>query len=113
MGVVYLIQSLGTEAKDESSDNITANYKIGCTKGNVVNRKNTLQTGNSNELQIIRTFKTKYPFKLEKMLHLHYHKEHIINEWFYLSDEEVLNFEKTCKKYNDIICFLKIENPFF
>jgi len=113
MGVVYLIHSIGTENKDENNI-IRANYKIGCSKTNATKRKDTLQTGNPNELEITHVFKTEHPFKLEKMLHNHYKNNHLLNEWFELTNEEVLNFIEICKKHNNTIIFLlEAENPFF
>ena len=57
-------------------------------------------------------FETKYPYKLEKMLHRHYQDKHILNEWFYLDKFDVEKFNETCEKYNNILLSLK-DNPFF
>lgn len=103
MGFVYLIG----EYNDSNS------YKIGVTNNKTVNgRKNELQTGNSDELFIVNKYETNEPFKLEKMLHNHYHSNHKINEWFTLSDDEVFKFIEVCDKYQNIINSLK-DNPFF
>lgn len=103
MGYIYLINELGTN-----------NYKIGVTKhDDINNRKSKLQTGNSNELYLIRKYETNYPFKLEQMLHRHYFKNNIKNEWFLLTDEQVFDFINVCDKYNNIINLLKSENPFY
>lgn len=103
MGYIYLIGEIDK----------VGTYKIGVTKRNNVNdRKLALQTGNSIELFICHTYPCDKPYALEKMLHRHFTKQHLINEWFELSEEDVLNFINTCEKYNDIIKSLK-NNPFF
>ena len=102
MGEVYLINELNTN-----------NYKIGATKKEVNKRKYNLQTGNSNELTTITSFKTDEPFKLEKMVHRHFRKHNIHNEWFQLTEELTTTFLDTCKYYNDIIILLKENNPFY
>lgn len=103
MAFVYLIG----ENNDENS------YKIGVTKKkDISDRINELQTGNSNELFIKDYYETKYPYKLEKMLHRHFFEKHIINEWFKLNDTDIKSFKDICKKYNNILDSLK-NNPFF
>lgn len=103
MAFIYLIGEL---------DN-NKNYKIGVTKKkNIDERKNELQTGSSQELYVNTIFETKYPYKLEKMLHRHFHNKKIINEWFELDSDEVKNFKDTCQKYTNILESLKT-NPFF
>ena len=93
MPFVYLIGEMDNEN----------NYKIGVT--------NELQTGNSQPLYVKSYFETKYPYKLEKMLHRHYQDKHILNEWFYLDKIDVEKFNETCEKYNNILLSLK-DNPF-
>lgn len=103
MGWIYLINELGTN-----------NYKIGVTKAKEINkRKLELQTGNSNELHVCRYFKTEHTYKLEKLLHLNYHKSHKLNEWFELCDEDVLLFLDVCKKHHDNLLFVEKNNEFF
>ena len=77
-----------------------------------MHRKKELQTGNSNELYINRYFETKYPYKLEKMLHRHFHNKKLINEWFSLDDDDIKSFKETCSHYEEICDALK-DNPFF
>ena len=101
-GYVYLIQDTG---KDNA-------YKIGVTKNLVTERKKELQTGNSSELEIITFFETKYPYKLEAMLHRYYNQSNIKNEWFSLTDDNVSGFTQLCHKLNNIILSLE-DNPFF
>ena len=103
MAFVYLISNI-------DDDNIC---KIGVTmKKDIENRKKELQTGSSNELYIRNYFETKYPYKLEKMLHRHFHDKILLNEWFKLSNEDINNFINTCNKYENILLSLK-DNPFF
>lgn len=101
MGYVYLIY-------DESNDL----YKIGVTRNNDDKRIKILQTGNPTELRIIHIYNCEYPFRLETMLHNIYKNNNILNEWFELSDEDVINFKKTCDKFCEQIEILK-SNPFF
>lgn len=102
-GYIYLISEWTNELN---------RYKIGVTSGSIENRMKKLQTGNSNELIICKYFQTKDYFKLEKMLHNHYHNRKIINEWFELNDDEVNDFSNVCEKYQNIINYL-LENNYF
>lgn len=102
MAYVYLIG----ETNDSNK------FKIGVTNGDIEKRIKKLQTGNSQELYIKSFYQTKYPFKLEKMLHRHFFKQKILNEWFLLNDEEIINFNEICEKYNQILLSLN-NNPFF
>lgn len=102
MGHIYLIGQSDTP-------NV---FKIGCTKRDVGKRTKTLQTGNSEELYLARSFETNKPFKLEKMLHNHFSKQLYLNEWYSLSDDDVKNFLDTCRKYQSNIDSLS-DNPFF
>ena len=103
MGFVYLIGEIDDDTK----------YKIGVTKKkNIDERKKELQTGNSDELYIKNVFETKYPYKLEKMLHRYFHNKNILNEWFSLDKEDVNSFNDICLKYENILLSLR-DNPFF
>lgn len=102
MAFVYLITDL------DSPDT----YKIGVTKKSVEDRLSELQTGNSSELSIVNYYETKYPYKIEAMLHRRFKGNNIKNEWFNLSIEEASSFISECKKYEAIIESLK-DNPFF
>lgn len=88
-------------------------FKIGMTKrSSIEERIAELQTGNPNEIFISMYHKTDYPDKVEKMMHQRYFSSKVKNEWFDLSIEQVLNFNKECEKCEHIIEVLK-ENPFF
>lgn len=87
-------------------------YKIGVTTGSIENRMKKLQTGNGTELFLVNHYVCDYPFKIEKMLHNHFFKQKVLNEWFDLSDEQVFSFIDVCKQKDKIIQSLA-ENPFF
>ena len=84
-GIVYLIY--------DSSQNL---YKIGVTKGTGEKRLKQLQTGNASELQIIHT----------------HENNQILNEWYELPIEIVLNFKTVCIETENIINIMK-DNYFF
>lgn len=101
MGYVYLIH--------DSNNDI---YKIGVTRSKDSKRLNTLQTGNGTELRVLHMYECEYPFRLETMLHNRYINNRIKNEWFNLSDLEVINFRNTCDQLNQTILIMK-DNPYF
>lgn len=103
MAFVYLIGE---------SDNI-GKYKIGSTRANDVNKRlKELQTGNSSQLFIRSSYETKYPFKLENLLHNHFKSSNLIGEWFDLSEADIKDFKKVCEEKEKIIQALK-DNPFY
>ena len=103
MAFVYLI---GEEANE-------GNFKIGVTTEKTIEKRmKKLQTGNSNKLIIRKYYETDKPFKLETMLHNFYKNKNILNEWFYLTNEEVEQFISVCDKYEKIMICLK-NNYFF
>lgn len=101
MGYIYLIYD---EVKDV--------YKIGVTRSKQSKRLKSLQTGNSCELRIVCMYECEYPFRLETMLHNRFKCNNIKNEWFNLSDRDVLLFLDTCDELNQTIQQLKY-NPYF
>ncbi len=101
-GYIYLIGEL--DNKDI--------YKIGLTKKDINKRIKELQTGSSDELYVRSYFKTKYPYKLENMLHRHFSNDNKINEWFVLNENEANDFLSTCEKYEKLIESLN-DNPFY
>ena len=100
-GYIYLI-----------CDPVTETYKIWVTRNLNSNIIKKIQTGNSSELHIINKYKCNYPFRLEKMLHGIFANKRILNEWFKLEYNDVINFENICEKTNNIILSL-MDNPFF
>lgn len=101
MGYVYLIQDINNDT-----------YKIGVTKGDPKTRLKKLQTGNSTELILRHVFKTKYPFRLETMLHNKYSYLREMNEWYSLPFDVVKNWDDICNEMNNIILVM-MDNPFF
>lgn len=103
MGLVYLI----------GERNNATRFKIGVTKKKDVDlRRLELQTGNPEELFVYKTFKTDYPFKLEKMLHNSYYSKRIMNEWFELTTEDTDKFLEKCAIYNEGLKALNDEHYF-
>ena len=100
MGYVYLIEDIDNKR-----------YKIGVTK-DLKKRLRNLQTGNSNQIQLLESFKSEYPFRLETMLHNKFKQFHHYNEWYELDKNSVDEFLNLCKYFDDIIIALK-DNPFF
>lgn len=87
-------------------------YKIGVTRGTIENRIKKLQTGNAGELYMCRHYQTSIPFFIEKHLHLQFNSKKIKNEWFELSDDDVLDFNNRCAEIEKMYEALK-DNYFF
>ena len=87
-------------------------FKIGMTRGTIEKRISELQTGNPNEIFISAYHKTEHPMKVEQMMHLRYKISKVKNEWFNLSIDQVVSFNKECDKCEQLIESLKT-NPFF
>lgn len=100
-GYVYLICDPGQNT-----------YKIGVTRDLAQKRLKRLQTGNSSELHIIYSVYTTYPFRLETILHNKFNHKRASGEWFYLDQDDIKNFEQTCKDTISLIEMMK-DNPFF
>ena len=100
-GYVYLIADVFNET-----------YKIGVTRRKVEQRLKQLQTGNSNQLDLIDYYQTEYPYKLESMLHNRFKPQQANNEWYFLTKEDIDNFQDTCNHLNEIINVMK-DSPFF
>ena len=87
-----------------SNDNI--NYKIGISK-NPNKRIKQLQTGNDQQLEIIKIYKSeKYFKKIEYTLHNTYAYKNVLNEWFQLDDVEITQFEDLCEKIENTFIFM-------
>lgn len=93
MGIVYLL--------GEFSD--CGRFKIGVSKNPVNRRLKQLQTGNSNEIFVVNEYKTKNYREVERYLHRKYNPDKAMGEWFELSHDDVINFTKTAKHYDDLI----------
>lgn len=91
-GYVYLLGDYNNEGI----------YKIGVTRGKIENRIKKLQTGNSGEIYLIKSFETYCPFFIERLLHKTYQFKKVLNEWFELTKEEIDNFETKCTAYQKL-----------
>lgn len=101
MGYVYLI-----------CDPEANRFKIGVTRENIKERIKKLQTGNSTELFISSYYESRFPFRLEKMLHNKFKEKKELNEWFNLENKDIFNFKKICEQQEELINLL-LTNPFF
>lgn len=100
-GYVYLI-----------CDPANTTFKIGVTRDLKSQRLKKLQTGNSTELFLSGIYKTKYPFRMESMLHSKFKVKNELNEWFNLNSYEVSHFNDICKEVEETIDIM-LDNPFF
>lgn len=99
---IYLLQQADTNL-----------YKIGVTKKDVDVRIKELQIGNPSKLSLIESYKTKWDFKLENALHIHFKRHKVQSEWFELTEENVKEFLTLCEKYEKNFDVLKeFNNPF-
>lgn len=107
MGYVYLILEVNHNGEES--------HKIGISKNEPIKRLKQLQTGNPNKISILNFYESINYKRIEKWLHTKYslNKTLAENEWFKLSDEQVLMFTDTCKKADETISFLLKENPFY
>jgi len=87
--------------------------KIGVTRGCIQKRIKKLQTGNNSNLYMFDFFKSEHPFKLEKMIHRHYHKYNTNGEWFNLPNDVVMKFKSLCEEKEKLINFLLKENYYY
>jgi len=92
-GYVYLIVE-GDQYGEEK-------YKIGITKNSPQERLRKLKTGNSNELDVLKVYRSR-----------NYKKILSENEFFYLTNEQVLGFIDSCKEAENIVDALR-DNPFY
>lgn len=107
MGYVYLLMST-------DSDGLKELFKIGVTKTSVEKRIKSLTTGNPNKIILINFYYSKNYKEIEKWLHSRYSsiKTQSQNEWFYLTNEQVLNFTVTCKNIEETINLIKSTSTF-
>lgn len=87
-------------------------YKIGVTRDMTQKRLKQLQTGNASKLHIVQSIFCDYPFRLETMLHNKFNHKKANGEWYYLENEDVINFNDTCNNIIQMINTMK-DNPFF
>lgn len=88
-------------------------YKIGWTKRNPNQRLKELKTANSQELELVNYFESKWGPKIESSLHRKFKEYQCEGEWFKLPESEVLNFKNSCQNIHDVFNFLEKENTWF
>lgn len=71
-------------------------YKIGVSK-NPEKRIKQLQTGNPEKIELIKTFLSSYPYKMENVFHRRFKRNHVQGECYYLSQEDIEHFEESCR----------------
>lgn len=99
---VYLISS-GLDEKQ---------YKIGYTRRKVEERIKEFKTGNSNNLEIISVFESKWGTKIEAYMHRLFKSKLINGEWFNLSNDDVKNFYYYCEKTHNNIELMVNKNSY-
>lgn len=70
--------------------NNSNHYKLGITNRDANTRLKEFETGNSEELFIVKTFFTKHGRTFESTMHRRFKHKHLKGEWFEL-DEKDLN----------------------
>jgi hypothetical protein len=106
-GYVYLLVQIDQEGNEL--------HKIGISKNHPDARVKQLKTGNPNEIRLLQFYESVNYKKVEQWIHSKYslNKTLAENEWFILTDEQVMNFMDDCKKVDETIHFLKENNHFF
>lgn len=88
-------------------------YKIGVSK-NVNKRVKQLQTGNPDIIEVVDTFPSQYPYKIENVLHRRYKYKNIHGECFKLSEKDINNFKQECLTCEtNFKCLEDMENYYF
>lgn len=107
MGYVYLILEVNQHGEEY--------HKIGISKNSPEKRVKQLSTGNPNEIRLLNSYESINYKRVEKWLHSRYSTKKTLadNEWFNLTNEQVLGFIDTCKKADETISLLLKDNPFF
>lgn len=102
--LLFIVDSDGTEL-----------FKIGLSRSSPENRLKQLQTGSAHTISVLKIYQSKHYRKIEQWLHGKYShlKTDSQNEWFRLSNQDVLDFEKTCENIEQDIEFLLKENYFY
>lgn len=88
-------------------------YKIGRTKRDPIKRLKELKTANSQELNLVSFFESKWGPRIEINLHRIFKSYRCEGEWFKLPNEEVENFINHCQYNHDIFDILEKDNTWF
>lgn len=106
MGYVYLFLEVDKDGSET--------FKIGITKNDPNIRIKQLQTGNPRTISLLNHYKSDNYLKVERWLHRKYTtKTEAKNEWRTLTNEEVMSFLDDCKNADEVIKFMKENNPFY
>lgn len=87
-------------------------YKIGYTKKSVESRIKSLQTGNPNQLSLVKYHEVYMPSRIETMLHNYYKDCLVKGEWYDLSSDQIEEFGAICDRFQLVNYSLK-DNPFW
>lgn len=88
-------------------------FKIGVAK-NIDKRIKSLQTGCADKITLVDKFLSNYPFKIESTLHRRYEDVKVNGEWYYLTNENINNFQNDCKLMEgNFKCLDEMQNPYF
>ena len=74
--------------------------------------QNLFKIGNGTELHIVNYHETYYPYRIEQLLHNHFHLKREHGEWFRLTIEDIISFKPLCERFEHLIEVMK-DNPFF
>jgi hypothetical protein len=88
-------------------------YKIGWTKRDPIKRLKELKTGNSQELELVDFFESKWGPRIESNLHKFFNQNRCEGEWFKLNQEDVSNFRELCQKNHNMFELMEKENSWF
>jgi hypothetical protein len=99
----------------ECNDQGNEKYKIGITKKNPEERLKKLNTGNPNNLTLIKTYSSHNYRRIETWLHKKYETQKTLaqNEFFTLSNEQVISFIDDCKYIDQVINYMLQNNHFY
>jgi|APCry1669192269_1035402.scaffolds.fasta_scaffold12502_3 hypothetical protein len=107
MGYVYLLLETDKDGNER--------HKIGFTKNHPEKRVKQLKTGNSNIISLLNFYQSTNYKRIEHWLHGDFanQKTQADNEWFMLTNEDVIGFIDKCKKIDETITLLLEHNPFY
>ena len=93
-------------------NNTEKRYKIGITKRRSSDRLKEIQTGNSNYLEVIFTYETKWSSKIERIIHSNYKNNRINGEWFSLTEDDLINIKRLMIKLDSDLTLLESNNTY-
>lgn len=88
-------------------------HKIGYTRRPVEKRIKEFKTGNASDIYVVDSFHSQWGTKIEAHLHKIYKSKKIEGEWFYLNEEDILDFTKNCKRIHDNLTLISEQNTYF